>query len=445
MDRNAITATYLAELERRGVGWDDVRQAAMAATDLQPTTYYGRCLTRPTFLDRAERDRLERDLGHLHDALTALPERLYGGDLGAFARAAGMTDAQMTAVLRGQGAAPTRLTRADLYHDGTEFRLMELNIGSTVGGLDNAVLNRAVLSHPAVAGFADDAGLSYVDTMAELADMLLTGYKTDDGHPPLFAAADWPESFATLEPLLQASADSLAEHGVEIVPCHLGQLEIGGGRVRLHGRVVDVIYRVFLIEDLLAPEAPALIDPLLRAVERGEVEMFTPMDAELYGSKAALAMLSDEANRDRFTPAELDSVDRILPWTRMVRDEQVTVDGQRVDLLAHAAEHRADLVLKPTLMHAGVGVVLGWQAGPEEWAAALWAAVDGPYVLQERIRPAPEPFPAAGGLEQQVVAWLVFSVSRGFGGAIVRASTDLTGSVLNSHGGATCGCCFVQA
>ena len=34
--------------------------------------------------------------------------------------------------------------------------------------------------------------------------------------------------------------------------------------------------------------------------------------------------------------------------------------------------------------------------------------------------------------------------SRIFGGGIVRASTDLSGSVLNSAGGATLGCCFTQ-
>src|SRR4051794_35894858 len=162
MRHNAITAAYLAELDRRGVGWDEVWKAAQAATDLGPTTYYGRCLTRPAFLDRADQDQLERDLGHVNDALGALPERLFGGDMAAFARAAGMNEAQVTAVLRGHGAAPTRLTRADLYHDGTSFRLMELNLGGALGGLDNAVLNRAMLSHPAVAEFAAAAGLSYV-------------------------------------------------------------------------------------------------------------------------------------------------------------------------------------------------------------------------------------------------------------------------------------------
>ena len=131
MSRTGITAAYLAELDRRGVGWDEVWRAAQAAVDLGPTSYYGRCLTRPGFLGRADRDGLERDLGHLHDALTALPDRLYGGDLGAFARAAGANADQVSAVLRGQGAAPSRLTRADLYHDGNGFRLMEVNIATS--------------------------------------------------------------------------------------------------------------------------------------------------------------------------------------------------------------------------------------------------------------------------------------------------------------------------
>lgn len=450
MSRTALTDAYLAELARTGVGPDEVAAAAKAARDLVPTSYGGRCLTRPVFLDAAEVATIEQDLAALHAALTALPDRLFGGDLGAFARAAGMTEPQVTAILRGAGEAPTRLARADLYHDGGAFRLMELNVGSTVGGLDNAVLNEAMLAHPAVAGFVAAAGLSHVDTMAEVAGML-GRYPARDGGRPLFAAVDWPASFATLEPQLRASAAVLGALGVEVVPCHLGQLDIGGGAVRLDGRVVDVVYRVFMIEDLLDPDAPTLIDPLLRAVERGEVGMFAPMDAELYGSKAALAMLSDEANRHTLTPAERTSLDRLLPWTRMVRKEDVTAGGETVELRDYARAEREQLVLKPTLMHGGLGVVLGWTVDDAEWDRQLVAATDGPYVLQRRIAGAPEPFPAApagpagpaaGGTVPTLLNWGVFTVDSGYGGAIVRGATELGGSVMNSAAGAALTCCF---
>jgi len=424
------------------MGADELPVAAHRSVDLGPSSYNGRCSTRPVFLDSQERLRLEDDLGNLHSALIALPERLFGGDLGAFARAAGMTEAQVTAILRTQSQTPTRLGRADLYHDGEDFRLMELNMGSTVGGLDNSMLNRAFLTHPAVTEFVDANGLSYVDTMAELAGMLLTESGVAAGERPLIAAADWPASFETLEPQLRTSAAQLGELGIEVIPCHLGQLQVKDGGVWLDGRHVDVVYRVFMIEDLLAPEAPELVDPVLRAAERGEVAIFCPMDTELYGSKAALAMLSDEEHRHLHHEAELASLDRLLPWTRMVRDGSVTVDGERVDFREFTTAERENLVLKPTMMHGGLGVVLGWTVDADEWGRQLAAATDGPYVVQRRIRAVPELFPADGGLRPTLLNWGVFTVASGYGGAIVRASTDLDGSTLNSAAGAALTCCF---
>ena len=476
MTRNAITDRYLDMIARRGVAADEIPAAVRSAADLHPTTFKGTCLSRPAFLDAGERERLEEDLGRLYTAVASLPDRLFGGDLAAFARAAGMTDTQVTAIMRGHTSTPSRLARGDIYHDGTNFRLMELNMGSTVGGLDNAVVNRAALTHPVLAEFVEAEGLAYVDTMKELAGMLLAesgvepgargvpdgpgarGVPDGSGERPLIAAVDWPASFATLEPQLHASAAMLAELGVEVVPCHLGQLDHRDGRLWLDGRAVDVVYRIWMIEDLLQPGGPELIDPVLRAVERGQVAIFTPMDTELYGSKAALAMLSDEANRHLHTAQELASLDRLLPWTRMVRDGAVTVDGETVDMLEYALGRREDLVLKPTMMHGSQGVVMGWLVDEDAWATQLRAAVDGPYVLQRRIQPAAEPFPADGGADDGAgggagdgagdglaamrLAWCVFQVSSGFGGALVRGSTRSDGGLMDHAAGAQLGCCF---
>ncbi len=50
----------------------------------------------------------------------------------------------------------------------------------------------------------------------------------------------------------------------------------------------------------------------------GEGRLFAPIDAELYGSKGALALLSDEAVRRLFGGAELASLDRILVMVRQL-------------------------------------------------------------------------------------------------------------------------------
>ena len=93
----------------------------------------------------------------------------------------------------------------------------------------------------------------------------------------------------------------------------------------------------------------------------------------MFGSKAPLAMLSDHANRHLFSPAELAAIDRVLPWTRMVRPGPVTLeDGHPVDLLDYAVSHASDLVLKPALLHGGIyhnlRVSLSWiESEKMEW------------------------------------------------------------------------------
>ncbi len=445
MTPNMLTRRYLAEAAARGTGAARLVEVARQLIDLAATSYDGDCLTRPVFLEHAEFSVLRDDLAALHAALASLPARLFGGDVAAFARAVGMTGAQVTAIMRTGGQPPTRLGRADLFRDETAFRVLELNLGSALGGLDNALLNRAFLTDPVVAEFVAARGLSYVDTMDVVVATLRSECAIPGGSRPLIAVADWPESFAILERQLRSSAAQLARYGLEAVPCHLGQLRVADRRVWLDGRPVDVVYRVFLIEDLLRPRAGELAGPVLRAAERGEVRLFAPMDAELYGSKGALALLSDEANRHLFSDAELASLDRILPWTRMVRPGPVTVPGGgQADMAGYANAEREHLVLKPTALHSGSGVIQGWLTSPDEWRGRLAAAMGGPFVLQRRVRPLAEPFPSGSGPRPWFLWWGAFLGAPGYGGAIVRGSTDPDAGIKSMPHGATGTCCFHQ-
>jgi hypothetical protein len=437
MSRNPITAEYLRAIGRP--------LAVDPETELLKLHYDGAYLSRPMLLGADEHARLVADVANLRAALVSLPDRLYGGDFAAFARAVGMTGLQVSAILRGRGAAVTRQARADLYADGTGFRLLELNMGSALGGFDVADLCRGMLSDPGFAEFAAARKLGFVDTFAEQARAMLAECGIPPGRRPVIATTDWPASFATLEPYLRACALRWADLGLDGRPCHLGQLEVRDGRVWLGADPVDVVYRLFMVEDIVDGPALALARPVLDAAARGEVTLFTPMDAEVFGSKGALAMLSDEDNRRLFSAAELASLDRILPWTRMTRPGPVTLEsGARVELVEYALAHREDLALKPTLLHGGNGVVLGWSTGEDEWRAAVSAALGGPFVLQRRIRPVPELCPAEGGEPAPwVPVWGAFTFATGDGGVYVRATpVESNRDVVNLGQGAAVGCCF---
>lgn len=442
-DRATLTACYLDELARHRIRATDLL-GSLPRSDLLVALYQQRFLTRPVFLGAAERARVYADLETLRTALISLPGRLHDGDLAAFARAAGLTDVQAGAVLRSHGSQVTRLTRADLYADEAGFHALEFNMGSPIGGIDNAELCRGLLEHPVLARFAAEHGLGYVDTMRGQVATILDETGFPPGSFPVVALADWPEHFPVFSPYLHQLARRWRELGLDARPCHLAELKTGPGQVRLNGQRVDIIFRLFLLEHLLKPDGLDLIGPLLDAAGRGEVAMFTPLDTDLFGAKSALAMLGDERSRAQATAAELASLDRILPWTRMVAAGPVTLPGgQRTDLIDYAIAHQDDLVLKPALGFGGRGVVLGGHhdCSPQAWRDQLAQALRQPYVIQRRIQPAPELFPADGAeLIPWIVTWGMFTLSAGYGGIYTRAVTAASQvAAINRHSGAHVG------
>jgi hypothetical protein len=447
VDQATLTAQYLDEVKRSGASAGDL-MGRLPESDLLNLFYDGRYLSRPVFLGHDQCTQLYSDLVNLRSALLSLPGRLYGGDLTAFSRAVGANDLQVSAVMRTRGASVTKQARADLYLDESGFRLLEYNMGSALGGMDNADFARALLEHRVLAEFAAAHGLEYVDTMHDQVDNYYTECGFAPGSRPMVACTDWPTSYQTLEPYMRAYNTRVQELGLDEHACHVGQLEVRDGGVWLGDRKVDIIDRLFMLEDLLeSDEAPALLEPILNAAARGEVKIYTPLDSGIFSSKGALAMLSDEENRSLFSPEELASLDRLLPWTRMVRRGPVTLeDGRQADLLGYALTHRHDLALKPTLMHGGSGVLLGWHSDTtaESWEEQVRAAVDGPYVIQRRIRPLTEMFPAeSGSTIPWIVCWGAFTTSNGYSGFFTRATTvESNIEVINIGTGAAVGCCL---
>ncbi|MFE7142196.1 hypothetical protein ACFVAG_30990 [Streptomyces sp. NPDC057644] len=419
-----------------------------AASPLAGDIYGDAFLTRPVLLGHGESRKVGERISRLYDLLLTLPERLYGGDLRAFTAALGWPPEQIAATLRADGRARElpRCARADLYREADGFRLLELNGGSPLGGWDIALLNRTLLQEPYVASFARQHGLGFTDGIEVLLDLWRQSFPGfDPAANPVVALLEWPGSYPVMERHLNRMAALLAEHGVEAVPCHLGQVEYRADGVHVSGRRVDLVHRWFVINDVVTAGDAALLAPLSRAADRGLVHLFTPLENEVYGSKAALALLSDTRDRQLFDRAEREAIDALLPWTRLVRDERTEAAGERVELLRYAAAHRDELVLKASSSHSGLDVLAGWETSPDAWAAAVHAAVGGPYVLQRRVRPVAEEFPVPGGgaTEPVVLTWGVFLAGRGWGGAYLRGTADLDSGVISSGKGGRLGTSFL--
>ena len=440
-----LTRSYLQEFGIRAPSCEEIIKPAQESEHLR-VAFGDRYLTRPALLE-AERARgLEADLSRLFAMLASLPRRSFAGDLAAMGRAAGMTQVQIDAVRRTTAGHPIQLGRADLYQQASDFQLLEFNIGSPLGGFDNAVLNRALLRQPFLADFVAAAGLQYIDTLARIAEVIKQECEdVHDGSTPVVALVDTPPNYAQLEQRLYFVAKIWTGMGLDAVACPLDQLEERSGRLFIGRRAINVVYRFFLIEDLLDADSLRLIEPVLRAAEHNKVALVSRMDAELYGNKGMLALLSDDASRGAFSAEETIFIERFLPWSRSLRSGKSTVNGEDVDLLEYARASQRDLVLKPTLMHGGIGVVPGWTVDAQTWEECLRTSADGPYVLQRRVRPVTESFPCPGepgATEPLALNWGVFLIQDRYGGTIVRGSADPEVGIVSMANGARVGCCF---
>src|SRR5262249_38499932 len=134
--------------------------------------------------------------------------------------------------------------------------------------------------------------------------------------------------------------------------------------------------------------------PVIRAMRDDAVLLLRGLYRPIvFETKALFALLTDPAYERVLGADVAREVARYVPWTRLVADTTTSYEGRSVDLLSFAAEHRAELVLKPTAMRAAAGVLLGSGASSDQWSAALRKALSEPHIVQRRVASVVDVFP----------------------------------------------------
>jgi hypothetical protein len=303
-------------------------------------------------------------------------------------------------------ATPTPFARLDSFFSrehGT-LHFVEYNAETPAGVGYEDVLGRLFLDLAPVKALAAQYPVRPVEGSDTILDTLLDLYvEAGLRLPPSIAVLDWDDVPTRTEHHI------LANHFWERkVPARVGgpeELSFAAGRLTLRGEPVSIVYKRVLGSEFLSE--CGLDHPLMQALRAGAAIMANPFRCKLLHKKVIFALLSDERHVHLYSAPELAAIAAHVPWTRRVDDRRTTVDGQSVDLLSWAADHRTELVLKPNDDYGGRGVVLGWDVDDATWSAALTDGLAEPTVLQRRVNVAVEPFPVWTGQAAAVEARLV--------------------------------------
>lgn len=295
-------------------------------------------------------------------------------------------------------AEPSASSRLDSFFDNQtgSLQFVEYNAESPAGMAYEDELSDIFLTLPVMQEFAKKYTVTSIPAAPRMVQALLE--KFHEWSPlaePRAAIVDWKGLPTQAEFVLFKKY--LEWQGVPTVICSPDELTYRDRALFVDGKPVNLVYKRVLTSEFLQRygQDHALDHPLAQAYRDGAICLVNSFQAKPLHKKMIFGLLSDPAVMDaagleREVQAMLL---KHIPWTRRVQNERTTYEGQDIDLLKFARDYQDRLLLKPNDEYGGKGITIGWESSADEWDEALAAALEAPFVVQERVHIAYEDYP----------------------------------------------------
>lgn len=302
---------------------------------------------------------------------------------------------------QGPGPASTA-SRLDAFLLPESLKFTEYNGESPAGPGYSETLSDLFRELPVMGEFKKRFEVHAYPLSAKLLDALITTYVDWGGQTkrPQMAIVDWKEvpTWSEFE-ILKTRFERM---GIPVVLADPRELEFDGQKLAAQGKVIDLLYRRVLINDIVA--RPKECEALVKAYGSGKLCVANNFRCKIPHVKAFFGVLTDDKNAKYFSAEERDLIQRHVPWTRVVEDRKTTHDGASIALLEFVRKNQKHLVLKPSDEYGGMGVTLGWEVDKAHWERTIEQALPGGqgtkehgcWIVQERIPMGRGEFPFIG-------------------------------------------------
>jgi uncharacterized circularly permuted ATP-grasp superfamily protein len=250
---------------------------------------------------------------------------------------------------------------------------------------------------------------------------------------PHIAIIDWDGVPTSSE--FKVLQDYFVSQGYPAIVADPHELEFNGDCLSVDEFRIDIVYKRVVIHEFL--RRFGLDHPLVHAYRAGQVCMANSFRTKVAHKKSTFAILSDPAYEYLFDAAELEVIQKHVPWTRYVKRSRTVFHGSEFDLLSLILNQREQFVLKPNDDYGGHGVFLGWETDGHEWQQALQAALARPYVVQERVVLEKTAIPAYSDrvyLDELFIDFNPFLFQNEVEGALIRLSASPLLNVTSGGG-----------
>ncbi|MBC8756857.1 hypothetical protein H2O64_19440 [Kordia sp. YSTF-M3] len=334
--------------------------------------------------------------------------------------------------------------RLDLTYSDNEFKILEANVGSAIGGwqvqsFDHIIRDQhTILNDTETEHFYESRNtqLYYINF---LIDNLIKIKLPDDDTINVFmclGVADDTSIYKNTEDFLnELFQQELSKRGLKGRVCvaDYSSLHLMNGKLYKDDLLIHGLAILTLNKEDLPPD-------VFRAFFIGNLYFPDHLGTIMYGDKRNLELLRTLAEQQAFSEEDNDLVLNSIPWTKKITPNSKVLYRGKTELFAQVLKNnKENLVIKASNGSQGEDVFVGKFLTDKEWEEAINLAENtSTFIAQEFCNSNSNIAPnKIGEWTPHKLIWGAFGFGENYGGVWVRMSEEKTDiGVINSASGA---------
>ena len=331
--------------------------------------------------------------------------------------------------------------RLDLSLTDTGFKVLEANIGSSVGGWEVHCFDYIIKSfHPVLNNVESDFEIQTLDTrkiyMNFIIDKVLK-YSTDKKDINVFINLG-KQSDTVKKDILTFFDDLLYEELIKrglqggAVTGDIRELKLESGNLSWQNKKVHAVLLLDLDNLEITPE-------VFRSFMANKIYFPDHPGLRIICDKRNLGLLRELAEQNKFSNEDNEMIIQHIPWTYAVGDKKVIFNNNTCNLIDLLKNNKDQFLIKAARGFQGIDVYAGKFLSTKEWEDVVNLSIDNQgFIVQEYCDSldylAPDKY--SNWVPHKII-WSSFGFGKIFGGSWCRLSAVKTDvGVINSATGA---------
>lgn len=260
------------------------------------------------------------------------------------------------------------------YPDGS-YKFCELNTDGTSAMNEETPLTDVLLDNFAMKHFRDKYTIERYELYQSWVDEVTSIYKEfvnnggEASEKPLVIIMDFMSKGSPFE--FEVFKETFIKSGFDCEIVSPDTLSYSDGYLYTDSKKIDIIYRRLVTRDMM--DHYDELSDLIQGIKANKTCIIGSIKSQIIHTKKYFEALHHETVRKYFNDEELEYIDRCIPYTKVLLEEDIDLYVKDKD----------KYIIKPVDYYASKGVYAGKEYDTEKWRDMLVSCVKEGYIIQE--------------------------------------------------------------